>query len=304
MYKKTEASFWTSEEVDLSSDKKDWDKLTPNERHFVSHVISFLAALDGMVNENLAMNFCCEIQASEAHCFYGFQMAIENVHSEIYALILDTCLKEQTEKYRLLNAIETVPYVRMKCAWAMKWCDNQNCSFAERIAAFAAVECILFCGSFCSMFWLKKRGFLPGVCSAMKLISRDEGMHCEFACLMYNKLANKIPQSRLFEIIDDAVKAETEFVKHDLPVDLIGMNPNTMVLHIQFCADRLLIALGCEKLYNATNPFDWMTETGSKPVKDVALLDKKILQVQNENIPRTNIISASLKKKPFPVDTF
>ena len=255
MYKKAESSFWTAEEMDLAHDHKDWDKLTDNERRFISHVLAFFAASDGIVNENLAMNFSSEIQASEARCFYGFQMAIENIHSEVYSLLIDTYIKDQMEKSRLLNAIETVDCVRKKASWAMKWCKREYASFAERIVAFAAVEGIFFSGSFCSIFWLKKRGLMPGLSFSNELISRDEGMHCDFACLIYNNLVNKLPQQRIFEIIGDAVKIESEFVKDALPVELIGMNSTLMIQYIQFCADRLLISIGCEKLYNTSNPF-------------------------------------------------
>lgn len=258
MYKKAEASFWTAEEIDLAHDHKDWEKLSSNERHFISHVLAFFAASDGIVNENLAMNFCSEVQSTEARCFYGFQIAIENIHSEVYSLLIDTYVKDQTEKANLLNAIDTVPCVQKKASWALKWCNRTYSSFAERIVAFAAVEGIFFSGSFCSIFWLKKRGLMPGLSFSNELISRDEGMHCDFACLIYSKLVNKLPEQRIFDIIKEAVAIESEFVSDALPVELIGMNSALMSQYIQFCADRLLVALGCRKLYNATNPFDWM----------------------------------------------
>ena len=258
MYKKAEASFWTAEEIDLSSDHKDWGNLSKNEKHFVSHVLAFFAASDGIVNENLAMNFCTEVQATEARCFYGFQIAIENIHSEVYSLLIDTYVRDPTEKHTLLNAIETVPCVQKKAKWALKWLDANTTSFAERLIAFAAVEGIFFSGSFCAIFWLKKRGLMPGLCFSNELISRDEGMHCDFAVLLYSKLANKLPASRIYEIIDNAVAIESEFVSEALSVELIGMNASLMVQYIKFCADRLLVDLGCEKLYKVANPFDWM----------------------------------------------
>ena len=258
MYKKAEASFWTAEEIDLAQDSKDWAKLTTNERHFISHVLAFFAASDGIVNENLAMNFASEIQSSEARCFYGFQIAIENIHSEVYSLLIDTYIKDVYEKSRLLNAIETVPCVQKKASWALKWFNREKASFAERLVAFAAVEGIFFSGSFCSIYWLKKRGLMPGLCFSNELISRDEGMHCNFACLLYKKLVNKLPQEQVYKIICDAVEIESEFVRSSLPVELIGMNSTLMIQYIKFCADRLLVDLNCSKVYNTVNPFDWM----------------------------------------------
>ena len=254
MYKKAEACFWTAEEVDLSSDHKDWQNLSKNERHFVSHVLAFFAASDGIINENLAMNFSTEVQATEARCFYGFQIAIENIHSEVYSLLIDTYVRDPTEKHTLLNAIETVPCVMKKA----NWLDRDSTSFAERLIAFAAVEGIFFSGSFCAVFWLKKRGLMPGLCFSNELISRDEGMHCDFAVLLYSKLLNKLPSARIHEIIDNAVAIESEFVSEALSVELIGMNASLMVQYIKFIADRLLLDLGCEKLYKVANPFDWM----------------------------------------------
>jgi len=258
MYKKAEASFWTAEELDLVHDAKDWASLSDNERYFITHVLAFFAASDGIVNENLAMNFSNEVQVPEVRCFYGFQIAIENIHSEVYSLLIDTYIKDITEKDRVLRAIETIPCVQKKANWAIRWCDNTRAAYAERIVAFAAVEGIFFSGSFCSIFWLKKRGLMPGLSFSNELISRDEGLHCDFACLMYSKLVNKLPESRIHEIIADAVKIEKEFVSDSLPVELIGMNSTLMCLYIEFCADRLLQALGASKLYNAKNPFDWM----------------------------------------------
>ncbi len=256
MYKKAEASFWTAEEIDLSQDQKDWEGLSDGERHFISHVLAFFAASDGIVNENLAVNFMQEVQAPEARCFYGFQVMMENIHSETYSLLIDTYIKDPAEKHRLLNALETVPAVEQKGQWALKWINSPE--FAERLIAFAAVEGIFFSGSFCSIFWLKKRGLMPGLTFSNELISRDEGLHCDFACLLYSHLVNKLPEARVREIISDAVRIEQEFVTDALPVNLIGMNAKAMAQYIEFVADRLLVALGCQRIYNTTNPFDFM----------------------------------------------
>ncbi|GGC62790.1 ribonucleoside-diphosphate reductase [Pedobacter quisquiliarum] len=256
MYKKTEASFWTAEEIDLSDDQKHWDGLNDGERHFISHVLAFFAASDGIVNENLAVNFMREVQLPEARCFYGFQIMMENIHSETYALLIDTYIKDPVEKDRLFNAIETVPCVKRKAEWALRWIDGGN--FAERLVAFAAVEGIFFSGSFCSIFWLKKRGLMPGLTFSNELISRDEGMHCEFACLLYRMLENKLSEEAVQGIIRDAVEIEKEFVTDALPVALIGMNAKLMSQYIEFVADRWLVELGYSKIYNTTNPFDFM----------------------------------------------
>ncbi|GMI57860.1 hypothetical protein ScalyP_jg10677 [Parmales sp. scaly parma] len=258
MYKKAEASFWTAEEIDLVQDTKDWVSLTNNERHFVSHILAFFAASDGIVNENLASNFATEVTVPEARCFYGFQIAVENIHSETYSLLIDTYVKDTAEKNHLLNAIETVPCVGKKANWALRWCDRENASFAERCVAFAAVEGIFFSGSFCAVFWLKKRGLMPGLAFSNELISRDEGLHCDFACMIYSKLVNKLTTQRIQDIICMAVEIEKEFVSDALPVELIGMNSGMMCTYIEFCADRLLQSLGAPKVYNAANPFEWM----------------------------------------------
>ena len=258
MYKKAEASFWTAEEIDLASDMKDWENMTDNERYFVSHILAFFAASDGIVNENLAQNFATEIQAAEARCFYGFQIAVENIHSETYSLLIDTYIKDNVQKSHLLNAIDTVPCVQKKAHWALKWCARENASFAERCVAFAAVEGIFFSGSFCAIFWLKKRGLMPGLAFSNELISRDEGLHCDFACLLYSKLVNKLDNDRITEIITNAVEIEKEFVVDALPVELIGMNSVLMCQYIEFCADRLMTELNCPKYYNTSNPFEWM----------------------------------------------
>lgn len=256
MYKKHEASFWTAEEIDLSGDLKDWENLNHGERHFISHILAFFAASDGIVNENLAVNFMSEVQVPEARCFYGFQIMMENIHSETYALLIDTYVKDNKEKDRLFHAIDTVPAVKKKAEWALRWIDNGT--FAERLVAFAAVEGIFFSGSFCSIFWLKKRGLMPGLTFSNELISRDEGLHCEFACLLYRMLSNKLPEEQIHSIIRDAVEIEKEFVTGALPVDLIGMNAKLMKQYIEFVADRWIAELGYTKIYGASNPFDFM----------------------------------------------
>jgi len=259
MYKKAEASFWTAEEVDLSSDLTHWNsKLNDDERHFIKHVLAFFAASDGIVVENLAVRFMKEVQIPEARCFYGFQIAMENIHSEMYSLLIDTYVKDTVEKDHLFNAIDTVPSVKKKAEWAMRWINNKEGTFADRLVGFAAVEGIFFSGSFCAIFWLKKRGLMPGLCFSNEQISRDEGLHCDFACLLYKMLANKPSPSLPTRIIREAVEIEKEFVSESLPVGLIGMNADLMCQYIEFVADRLLVALGCDKIFNATNPFDWM----------------------------------------------
>ena len=258
MYKKQEASIWTAEELDLASDLTDWsNKLNDDERFFIKHVLAFFAASDGIVNENLAENFLSEVQYTEAKFFYGFQIMMENIHSETYSLLIDTYIKDSKEKDYLFNAIETFEPVKKKADWAMRWIDNG--SYAERLIAFAAVEGIFFSGSFCSIFWLKKRGLMPGLTFSNELISRDEGLHCDFACLLYNNhLVNKLPKEDVRKIIADAVEIEKEFVVESLPVRLIGMNSDLMCQYIEFVADRLLAELDNEKIYNASNPFDFM----------------------------------------------
>ena len=258
MYKKAEASFWTAEEVDLGTDAKEFAALSPNERHFLTHILAFFAASDGIVNENLGLNFSNEVQLPEARCFYGFQIAIENIHSEMYSLLIDTYVKDEGEKHRLFTAIESIPCIQEKAQWAMRWMNAGNASFAERLVAFAAVEGIFFSGSFCAIFWLKKRGLMPGLTFSNELISRDEGMHCDFACLMYSMLKHKLPMWRVHEIVCSAVDGEKLFITQALPVELIGMNCALMSRYIEFVADRLLEALGYEKAYGTPNPFEWM----------------------------------------------
>ena len=257
MYKQAEASFWVAEEIDLGQDQKDWDNLNDGERHFISHVLAFFAASDGIVNENLAVNFMQEVQLPEARCFYGFQIMMENIHAETYSLLIDTYIKDPKEKDRLFNALETVPCVQKKGEWALRWINSE--SFTERLIAFAAIEGIFFSGSFCSIFWLKKRGLMPGLTFSNELISRDEGLHCDFACLLYrDHLVNKLSEERVHEIIRDAVTIEQEFVTDALPVNLIGMNAQLMSQYIEFVADRLLDSLGYSKIYGSANPFDFM----------------------------------------------
>jgi ribonucleoside-diphosphate reductase beta chain len=258
LYKEEEHSFWTAEEIDLAQDITDWEeKLNDNERHYIKNVLAFFAASDGIVNENLAENFLKEVQYPEAKSFYGFQIAMENIHSETYSLLIDTYIKDPAERDRLFNAIETVPSVKKKAQWALKWIESE--SFAERLIAFAAVEGIFFSGSFCSIFWLKKRGLMPGLSFSNELISRDEGLHCRFACLLHNKyIKNKVSESRIKEIICDAVEIEKEFITESLPVSLIGMNEKLMSQYIEFIADYWLVVLGCSKVYGVDNPFDFM----------------------------------------------
>ncbi len=257
MYKQAEASFWTAEEIDLSQDLNDWENLTDDEKHFIKHVLAFFAASDGIVNENLVVHFMQDVQIPEARCFYGFQIAIENIHAETYSLLIDTYIKDLSEREYLFNALETVPCVKKKADWALRWIDDAP-SFAHRLIAFAAVEGIFFSGSFCSIFWLKKRGLMPGLAFSNELISRDEGLHCDFACLIYSMLQQKLPLEELQAIIKEAVVFEQEFVTEALPVSLIGMNADMMSQYIEFCADRLLVALGSPKVYNTANPFPFM----------------------------------------------
>lgn len=256
-YKTHMASFWTAEEIDLGQDLKDWAGLNDNEKHFISHVLAFFAASDGIVNENLAVNFLSEVQYAEAKCFYGFQIMMENIHSETYSLLIDTYIKDSGEKDRLLNAIDTIPCVQKKAEWALRWIDNG--SFTERLIAFAAVEGIFFSGSFCSIYWLKKRGLMPGLTFSNELISRDEGLHRDFACMLYtDHIRNKLDEQQIYTIIRDAVTIEQEFVTDALPVSLIGMNAKLMSQYIEFVADHLLTALNLKKIYNVANPFDFM----------------------------------------------
>lgn len=258
MYKKAEASFWTAEEIDLSHDYKDWEKMTPDEQHFIKMVLAFFAASDGIVLENLAERFLSEVQIPEARCFYGFQIAMENIHSETYSLLIDTYVRDTAEKNRLFHAISEIPSVKRKADWALKWIKDKSATFAQRLIAFAAVEGIFFSGSFCAIFWLKKRGKMQGLTFSNELISRDEGLHCDFACLLHSMLDQKAEQKDVHAMIQEAVEIEKEFVCDALSVSLIGMNANLMSQYIEFVADRLLRELGFDILYKAQNPFDFM----------------------------------------------
>jgi ribonucleoside-diphosphate reductase beta chain len=257
-YKKAQQVFWTAEEIDLAQDHTDWEKLNEGEQHFVKHVLAFFAASDGIVNENLAENFVSEVQYTEAKFFYGFQIMMENIHSETYSLLIDTYIKDKEEQNHLFNAIDTVPAVQKKAEWALKWIGSE--SFVERLIAFAAVEGIFFSGSFCSIFWLKKRGLMPGLSFSNELISRDEGLHTDFAVHLYkNHIENKLSRERILEIIDSALVIEKEFITEALPVSLIGMNSELMKQYLEYVSDRLLMDLGVGKVYNTENPFDFMS---------------------------------------------
>ena len=257
-YKKQEACIWTAEEIDLHTDLNDWNnKLNADEKYFIKHILAFFAASDGIVNENLAENFVSEVQYPEAKFFYGFQIMMENIHSETYSLLIDTYVKDEAEKHELFHAIETFPAIKEKAEWALKWISSE--SFAERLIAFAAVEGIFFSGSFCSIYWLKKRGLMPGLTFSNELISRDEGMHCDFAVHLHNNhLVNKVPKVRITEILTDALSIERKFITESLPASLIGMNANLMTQYLEFVTDRLLVELGCDRVYNSSNPFDFM----------------------------------------------
>jgi ribonucleoside-diphosphate reductase subunit M2 len=258
MYKKSEANFWTTEELDLSKDLKDFNGLNDNEKYFIENILAFFAASDGIVNENLVERFCKDVQLLEAKFFYGFQIAMKNIHSETYSLLIDTYVKDITKKNKLFNAIDTIPSVQKKADWALKWINDEKSTFGTRVIAFAAVEGIFFSGSFCSIFWLKKRGLMPGLCFANELISRDEGLHTEFAVLMYSMLKDKPSKETILEIIKEAVELEKEFITESLPCNLIGMNMDLMKQYIEYVSDRLLLMLGLEKVYNSLNPFPWM----------------------------------------------
>lgn len=280
-YKQAEASFWTAEEIDLSQDGKDWEAMNDGERHFIKHVLAFFAASDGIVNENLAEHFISEVQYTEAKFFYGFQITIENIHSETYSLLIDTYVKDPKEKDLLFHAIDTMDCVKKKAQWALRWIDKGN--FAERLIAFAAVEGIFFSGSFCSIFWLKKRGLMPGLTFSNELISRDEGLHCDFACHLYTKhVVNKLPEQTVIDVIKDAVEIEKEFVTDALPVNLIGMNAELMRQYIEFVADRLLNELIGKKIYGATNPFDFMDMISLKGKTN--FFEKRVAEYQKAGV--------------------
>ena len=280
-YKKSEASFWTAEEIDLSDDLAQYEKLSDGERHFINNVLAFFAASDGIVNENLAENFVSEVQYAEAKFFYGFQIMMENIHSETYSLLIDTYVKDSAEQQKYFKAIEEIPCVKKKADWALEWIDSP--SFAERLIAFAAVEGIFFSGSFCSIFWLKKRGLMPGLSFSNELISRDEGLHCDFACHLHNNhIVNKVPEEKIKKIISSALDIEKEFITESLPVDLIGMNSTLMKQYLEFVADRLLVDLKCEKLYNTENPFDFMQNIALQ--NKTNFFEKRVAEYAKSNV--------------------
>ena len=291
-YKKAESSFWTAEEIDFSKDTNDWNKLNDNEKFFLKNIIAFFAGSDGIVLENLVTNFCSEIQLAEARCFYGFQVAIENIHSEVYSLLIDKYVKDDTEKNTLFNAIEEIPCVKRKADWALKWMNKDTASFAERVVAFAVVEGIFFSGSFCAIFWIKKRGLLPGLTFSNELISRDEGMHTDFAVLIYHMLVNKLDKDTIYRIITEAVEIEKSFIVDSIPCALIGMNAELMKQYIEYVADRLLVQLGYPKYYKTENPFDFMqlismenkTNFFEKRVSEYSLANVKTDDTANDDI--------------------
>ena len=285
-YKKMEASFWTAEEIDLSQDLNDWNnRLNEDEKYFIKHILAFFAASDGIVNENLAENFVNEVQYAKAKFFYGFQIMMENIHSETYSLLIDTYVKDESEKNELFTAIEVFPAIKKKADWALKWIESD--SFAERLIAFAAVEGIFFSGSFCSIFWLKKRGLMPGLTFSNELISRDEGVHCDFAVHLHNHhLINKVPKERIREILVDALNIEREFITESLPVSLIGMNAGLMTQYLEFVTDRLLVELGCEREYNTTNPFDFMDMISLQGKTN--FFEKKVAEYQKAGVMNTD----------------
>ncbi|MEC5165791.1 ribonucleoside-diphosphate reductase beta chain [Flavobacterium sp. PL11] len=286
-YKSMEASFWTAEEIDLSQDLNDWNnKLNDDERYFIKHILAFFAASDGIVNENLAENFVNEVQYAEAKFFYGFQIMMENIHSETYSLLIDTYVKDEAEKDDLFNALEVFPAIRKKADWALKWIESD--SFAERLIAFAAVEGIFFSGAFCSIFWLKKRGLMPGLTFSNELISRDEGVHCDFAVHLHNHhLINKVPKERIRSIIVDALNIEREFITESLPASLIGMNAVLMTQYLEFVADRLLVELGCEREYNTSNPFDFMDMISLQGKTN--FFEKKVAEYQKSGVMNSDV---------------
>lgn len=285
-YKKMEASFWTAEEIDLSQDLNDWNnKLNHDEKYFIKHILAFFAASDGIVNENLAENFVNEVQYAEAKFFYGFQIMMENIHSETYSLLIDTYVKDEAEKDQLFNALEVFPAIKKKADWALKWIESD--SFAERLIAFAAVEGIFFSGAFCSIYWLKKRGLMPGLTFSNELISRDEGVHCDFAVHLHNHhLVNKVPKDRIRTIIVDALNIEREFITESLPVSLIGMNATLMTQYLEFVADRLLVELDCDREYNTSNPFDFMDMISLQGKTN--FFEKKVAEYQKAGVMNTD----------------
>jgi ribonucleoside-diphosphate reductase beta chain len=296
-YKKQEACIWTAEEIDLHTDLNDWNnKLSDEEKYFVKHILAFFAASDGIVNENLAENFVSEVQYPEAKFFYGFQLMMENIHSETYSLLIDTYVKDEAEKNDLFHAIEVFPAIKEKAEWALRWISSD--SFAERLIAFAAVEGIFFSGSFCSIFWLKKRGLMPGLTFSNELISRDEGMHCDFAVHLHNHhLVNKVSKARITEILTDALNIERKFITESLPVSLIGMNANLMTQYLEFVTDRLLVELGCERVYNSSNPFDFMDMISLQGKTN--FFEKRVAEYQKSGVMNTD---ADAQKISFDAD--
>ena len=292
MYKKAMASFWTAEEVDLSKDINDWEKLSSDERHFIENVLAFFAGSDGIVLENLAQRFMNDIKIPEASCFYGFQIAIENIHSEMYSLLIDTYIKDSNKKEKLFNAIDTIPSVGKKAKWALRWINDKDSNFATRLIAFACVEGIFFSGSFCAIFWLKKRGLMPGLTSSNELISRDEGLHTDFAVLMYNKLLKRLPQETIYDIIEEAVKIEKEFIIDSIPCKLIGMNSKMMSQYIEFVADRLLSQLGYKKLFNSKNPFDFMEMISLEGKTN--FFEKRVMDYSKANVGKVDTANRKL----------
>jgi ribonucleoside-diphosphate reductase subunit M2 len=284
MYKKQVDCFWRPEEVDLSKDLAHWKELQEEERYFIKMIIAFFAASDGIVLENLAMRFMNDVQLSEARAFYGFQIAMENIHSEVYSLLIETYINNPEEKKSLFNAVKTFPCIKRKADWAIKWINDKRSSFATRLLAFACIEGIFFSGAFCSIFWMKKRGLMPGLTFSNELISRDEALHCEFAILLFNKLIKKTRKEKVYELIKEAVEIEKEFICEALPCRLIGMNSQLMCQYIEFVADRLVVQIGFEKIYKSSNPFDFMelislegkTNFFEKRVSDYALANKEV----------------------------
>ncbi len=286
LYKKALASFWTVEEIDLSKDINDWNKLKSEEQHFIKNILAFFAGSDGIVLENLGVRFMNDIKIPEAACFYGFQIAMENIHSEMYSLLIDTYIKDNNEKTRLFNAIDTIPSVGKKAKWAIKWINDEESSFAKRVVAFAVVEGIFFSGSFCSIFWLKKRGLMSGLTSSNELISRDEGMHTDFAVAIYSLLENKLEFETIKEIIEEAVKIEKEFIIDSIPCKLIGMNSDLMSEYIEFVADRLSLQLGYDKIYGSKNPFDFMEMISLEGKTN--FFEKRVMDYSKANIGTEN----------------
>ena len=285
-YKKAEGSFWTSNEIDLSKDLKDWENLNDNERNFIKNVIGFFAGSDGIIMENLALRFMNEIEIPEVRAFYSYQIFNENVHSETYSLLIDTYIKDSEEKIKIFNSIDNMPCVGKKAKWAYKWIENQNVNFATRLIAFAIVEGVFFSGSFCAIYWLKKRGLMPGLTFSNELISKDEGTHCYFACLLYSYIKNKLKPEIIYDIIKEAVEIEKEFITESIPCALIGMNADMMKTYIEFVSDRLLVQLGYEKIWNSSNPFDFMELISLRPKAN--FFELRVGEYAKSNISENN----------------